>query len=86
MPWGRFIFGHIPLRRPVVTVGKLQLLILISCWHIFLVGKPIHVNQNINSTSEDIDKLHKEYIQAVEQLFEVNKNKYGLGHVKLEIV
>jgi hypothetical protein len=40
----------------------------------------------MNATSEDIDKLHNEYIQAVEQLFEYNKKKYGLGHVKLEII
>jgi hypothetical protein len=53
---------------------------------LLLVGKPIHVNQNIDPTVEDTDKLHYEYIQAVEQLFEMNKNKYGLGHVKLEIV
>ena len=24
--WGRFILGHIPLRRPVVTVGKISLI------------------------------------------------------------
>lgn len=40
----------------------------------------------MNATSEDIDQLHKKYIQSVEELFEVNKNKYGLEHVKLEIV
>ncbi|CAF1223141.1 unnamed protein product [Rotaria sordida] len=68
--WGRLFAGHIPRRRPVVTV----------------VGKPIHVKQNINPTSEEIDELHNQYIQAVEQLFEVNKHKYSLGHVKLEIV
>ncbi len=57
-----------------------------STKNILLVGKPIHVNQNIDATSEDIDKLHNEYIQAVEQLFEFTKTKYGLGHVKLEII
>ncbi len=41
---------------------------------------------NLDATSENIDQLHYEYIQAVEQLFEFNKKKYGLGHVKLEIV
>jgi hypothetical protein len=53
---------------------------------LLLVGKAIHVNKNVNATSEDIDQLHRDYIQAVEQLFEYNKNKYGLGHVKLEII
>ncbi|CAF4525374.1 unnamed protein product [Rotaria sp. Silwood2] len=70
MPWGRLLRWHIPLQHPVVTI----------------VGKPIHVKQNVNPTSEDIDQLHNEYIQAVEELFEVNKHKYKLGHVKLEIV
>ncbi|CAF3673388.1 unnamed protein product [Rotaria socialis] len=70
LPWGRFIFGHVPLRHPVITV----------------VGKPIHVTQNTDPTSEDIDRLHIAYVQAVEQLFEINKNNYKLGHVKLEIV
>ncbi|CAF1293577.1 unnamed protein product [Rotaria sp. Silwood1] len=68
--WGRFLVGHVPLRRPVVTV----------------VGKPIHVQQKVNPTSEDIDQLHHQYIQSVEELFEVNKHKYRLEHVKLEIV
>ncbi|CAF1005135.1 unnamed protein product [Adineta steineri] len=70
LPWGRFIFRHIPLRRSIITV----------------VGKPIHVKQNINPISQDIDQIHNEYIRAVEQLFEFNKNKYDLGHVNLEIV
>lgn len=52
----------------------------------FLVGKPIHVDTNLNATSEEIDQLHREYIQSVEQLFEFNKDRYGLGHVKLKIV
>ncbi|CAF1060120.1 unnamed protein product [Adineta ricciae] len=68
--WGRSFFGYIPLRRPVVTV----------------VGKPIRVNQNVNPSTEDIGQLHEQYMQAVEELFETNKDKYGLGHVKLEIV
>ncbi|CAF4623319.1 unnamed protein product [Rotaria sp. Silwood2] len=62
--WGRLLAGHMPFRHPVVTV----------------VGKPIHVKQNTNPTSEDVDKLHHEYLQAVEELFEVNKHKYRLEH------
>jgi len=54
--------------------------------HILLVGKAIHVNQNIDPTSEDIDKLHNEYLQAIQQLYEDNKTKYGLSHVELEII
>ncbi len=50
------------------------------------MGKPIHVNKHINATSHEIDQLHREYIQALEQLFEYNKHKYGLKHVKLQII
>lgn len=53
---------------------------------LFLVGKPIHVKTNDHATSEDIDQLHNDYITAVRELFEVNKTKYGLGHLALEIV
>ncbi len=52
----------------------------------FLVGKPIHVDQNVNPTSEDIDQLHNQYMQGIEQLYEHNKNKFGLGLVELEII
>lgn len=44
------------------------------------------MEQNLNATSDEIDQLHIQYIKAVEQLFENNKNSYNLGHVKLEIV
>ncbi|CAF1150368.1 unnamed protein product [Rotaria sordida] len=70
IPCGRSIIGHIPLRNPVITV----------------VGKPIHVNQIVDPTTTDIDQLHNEYIQAIEQLFETNKCQYGLEHVNLEII
>ncbi|CAF4631625.1 unnamed protein product [Rotaria sp. Silwood1] len=70
IPCGRSIVGHIPFRHPVITV----------------VGKPIHVNKIVDPTATDIDQLHNEYIQAIEQLFEVNKCQYGLEHVNLEII
>ncbi|CAF2796529.1 unnamed protein product [Rotaria sp. Silwood2] len=70
IPCGRSIIGHIPLRNSVITV----------------VGKPIHVNQIVDPTATDIDQLHNEYIQAIEQLFEANKCQYGLEHVNLEII
>ena len=52
----------------------------------FLVGKPIHVDENLNATSEDIDQVHRKYIRSVEELFQLNKDKYGLGRVKLEVI
>jgi hypothetical protein len=54
--------------------------------YLLTVGKPIHVVQIDHPTSEDIDQLHNDYLQAVEQLFVENKDKYGLEHVKLEII
>jgi hypothetical protein len=40
----------------------------------------------MNPTSNDIDQVHQEYTQAIEQLYEENKNNYGLGYVELEII
>ncbi|CAF4233268.1 unnamed protein product [Adineta steineri] len=68
--WGRSIIGILPLRHPVTTV----------------VGKPIHVNQIIDPSQTDIDQLHDQYLQAIEQLYDTNKANYGLEHVKLKII
>lgn len=46
----------------------------------------MHVVQIDHPTSNDIDRLHNDYLQAVDQLFVENKDKYGLAHVKLEII
>ncbi len=61
--WGRSIVGYLPLRHPVTTVGKIKN--FLSHWtrrkknyFILLVGKPIHVNQIIDSSQTDIDQLH----------------------------
>lgn len=80
--WGRFPFGYIPLRRPVVTVGELSKIRKKSNVFVVLslVGKAIHAD------SQDIDELHEKYIHSVEQLFNQHKDKYGLGHVNLQIV
>ncbi|UJR08480.1 hypothetical protein I4U23_012747 [Adineta vaga] len=129
--WGRFLFGHIPLRRPVFTVvgkpihvnqnvnpsiedidqlhheyiqavdeasivsvisfGKNELYKRRTCFNMIsngtpCVGKPIHVNQNVNPTSDDIDQLHHQSMQEIEQLYEDNKNTYALEYVNLEII
>jgi hypothetical protein len=54
--------------------------------NIFIVGKPIDVIQIAYPTSNDIDRVHNDYLLSVEQLFVENKDKYGLEHVKLEII
>ncbi|XP_035987006.1 2-acylglycerol O-acyltransferase 1-like isoform X2 [Fundulus heteroclitus] len=58
----QYSFGLIPYRKPIHTV----------------VGKPIPVRQTSCPSSEDIDGLHKVYLQSLMELFEENKRTYGL--------
>ncbi|PIK45024.1 putative 2-acylglycerol O-acyltransferase 1 isoform 2 [Apostichopus japonicus] len=55
-------FGLMPHRVPINTV----------------VGKPIPVEKSSNPSKEEIVNLHQQYVQALIQLFEDNKSKYGL--------
>jgi len=41
------------------------------------VGSPIHVERNENPTQEDIDDLHKKYVDALVTLFESHKDQYA---------
>jgi Diacylglycerol acyltransferase len=40
----------------------------------------------IDPSETNIDQLHHQYIQAIEQLFNINKGKYGLENVELAII
>lgn len=51
-----------------------------------LVGKPIHVTQMIDPSQAEIDRLHSEYLQAIEQLYDSNKTDCGFEHVNLDVV
>ncbi|CAF2727303.1 unnamed protein product [Rotaria sp. Silwood2] len=88
--WGRSIVGYLPLRHPVTTVGKIKLSFQLDSMEkndfILLVGKPIHVNQIIDPSQIDIDQLHDQYLQAIEQLYNTNKANYSFENVKLEII
>ena len=90
--WGRSIIGCLPLRHPVTTVGKIRLSFSFDSidkkelYLILLVGKPIHVNQTIDPSQTEIDQLHHQYLQAIEQLYNINKANYGFEHVKFEII
>lgn len=53
---------------------------------ILLVGKPIDVNRIIDPSQTDVDQLHRHYLQALEQLYAMNRAAYGFEHVKLEIM
>lgn len=57
-----YTFGLLPYRRPTNTV----------------VGKPIDVEKNENPTREEVDELHQKYIDALVDLFETHKTKYGV--------
>lgn len=49
------------------------------------MGKPIDVELTPNPTQEQIDELQQTYIDAVTQLFEENKDKYGASNVVFKI-
>ncbi|XP_063756894.1 2-acylglycerol O-acyltransferase 1 isoform X2 [Eleginops maclovinus] len=59
----QYSFGLMPYRKPIHT----------------LVGKPIPVVQTPSPSSEDIKGLHQIYLQSLTDLFEQNKEKYGLN-------
>lgn len=43
-----------------------------------VLGAPIPVKQNDNPTIEEIGELHATYVKELRNLFEVNKEKYGV--------
>ncbi|XP_023650591.1 2-acylglycerol O-acyltransferase 2-A [Paramormyrops kingsleyae] len=62
----QYSFGLLPYRKPIHTV----------------VGRPIQVVQNPCPSREDIDALHKTYLDELTQLFEENKANYGISEDK----
>ncbi|KAM4536718.1 2-acylglycerol O-acyltransferase 1 [Odontesthes bonariensis] len=58
----QYSFGLIPYRKPIHTV----------------VGRPIPVTQTSSPRSEDIEALHRVYLQSLTELFEQHKDAYGL--------
>ncbi|XP_074484508.1 2-acylglycerol O-acyltransferase 2-A isoform X1 [Sebastes fasciatus] len=58
----QYSFGLMPYRKPIHTI----------------VGKPISVVQTPSPTSEDIECLHKVYLQNLTELFEQHKHTYSL--------
>ncbi|KAM8974937.1 2-acylglycerol O-acyltransferase 2 [Pelodytes ibericus] len=58
----QYSFGLLPYRKPICTV----------------VGKPIKVVENANPTSEEIDQMHKLYMEELSKLFEEHKTKYNV--------
>ncbi|XP_030043916.1 2-acylglycerol O-acyltransferase 1 [Microcaecilia unicolor] len=67
----QYSFGLLPFRRPIHTV----------------VGEPIPVPKNLNPSIEEIEALHKIYLQNLIQLFETHKTRYGIAdHQHLNLV
>lgn len=66
------IIGIVPYRRPVCTV----------------VGAPIPVKRAVaNPSPQQVNRLHKKYVQGLINLFDEQKHRYGLPRsVKLRIV
>ena len=51
------------------------------------VGAPIEVEKIASPSQEEVDALHEIYIEALAQVFEENKEKYGVPkEAKLDFV
>lgn len=72
--WGRGLrkgsFGFLPFKKNTYTV----------------VGKPINVAKNILPSNEDIDEIHRIYVEGLTKLFNENKLEYGNESDILEII
>lgn len=55
---------------------------------VMVVGEPINVKKAVsNPSNEQVQRLHKKYIQGLVKVFEANKHRYGIDKsVKLTIV
>ncbi|XP_033637961.1 2-acylglycerol O-acyltransferase 2-A-like [Asterias rubens] len=56
-------FGLLPFRRAISTV----------------IGKPMYVKKITNPSSEQVEKVHQEYMGHLRALFDANKTKYGVA-------
>jgi 2-acylglycerol O-acyltransferase 2 len=51
-----------------------------------IIGKPIIVNQNSNPTKEEVEKVQKQFIGSMIDIFETNKDQFDMKGVKLRII
>ncbi|XP_015683124.1 2-acylglycerol O-acyltransferase 2-A-like [Protobothrops mucrosquamatus] len=58
----QYTFGFIPYRKPIFTV----------------VGKPIQLVKKHNPSQDEVDELHKRYLEELCKLFEEHKLKYNV--------
>ena len=50
-----------------------------------VVGAPIHIEKIAEPTHVDIDRVHAEYVEALQKLYDDYKDKYGDPNVTLKI-
>ena len=48
-----------------------------------VVGSPIHVERNPDPSPEEVEALHKKYVDALVSLYHENNSKYGDIRTKL---
>jgi hypothetical protein len=52
-----------------------------------VVGKPIHVPKlGKDAPKEELEKYHKQFLDAYTRIFEKNKKRFGMGDITLKIV
>ncbi|KAK8783062.1 hypothetical protein V5799_015595 [Amblyomma americanum] len=66
----QYSWGWLPRRRPIVTV----------------VGRPLDVPRRENPSDEEVDRVHRQYVDALLQLFNEHKGQCGAPEAELAIV
>ena len=65
----QYTFGLLPMRKPIVTI----------------VGEPIHVEKIDEPNEEEVNELHKLYIDKLEQLFDKHKQRSDVDETIFKI-
>ncbi|CAG7830576.1 unnamed protein product, partial [Allacma fusca] len=66
----QYTFGILPRRKPITVV----------------IGAPIQVEQNKKPNQEEIDALHKKYVESLSELFNKYKSVYASEESYIKIV